>query len=344
MAEEKRGHLDKEAVLLLNRGRRGLRHLVFGRTAVIIALLAAQAGLLAAGFLRLGEYLVYGGSLLLSLVMALVVINRPGNPAKKITWIFLIMLVPVFAIPFYIYVVREIGHRLVRRRLEEIGQLIGGRAEVSEVIFISDEEAWKDFTRDHFGEAFDTSAAYMDNPLEGDNSYEVYLSDVSLQGALVTWLESIPEVRKINYSALTADMLSGANLLIAYVSLGIIVILLAVSIFLISNTVAIGISVRAEEINIMKYVGATDFFVRAPFVLEGMLIGLLGAALPLWMLFGLYNYVLRLIVESFSILSGFLDFLPVEELFAVLTPLCLMVGVGIGFLGSVTTVKKHLQV
>ena len=68
MAEEKRGHLDKEAVLLLNRGRRGLRHLVFGRTAVIIALLAAQAGLLAAGFLRLGEYLVYGGSLLLSLV------------------------------------------------------------------------------------------------------------------------------------------------------------------------------------------------------------------------------------------------------------------------------------
>ena len=139
-------------------------------------------------------------------------------------------------------------------------------------------------------------------------------------------------------------MLSGANLLIAYVSLGIIVILLAVSIFLISNTVAIGISVRAEEINIMKYVGATDFFVRAPFVLEGMLIGLLGAALPLWMLFGLYNYVLRLIVESFSILSGFLDFLPVEELFAVLTPLCLMVGVGIGFLGSVTTVKKHLQV
>ena len=229
-------------------------------------------------------------------------------------------------------------------RLEEIGQLIGGRAEVSEVIFISDEEAWKDFTRDHFGEAFDTSAAYMDNPLEGDNSYEVYLSDVSLQGALVTWLESIPEVRKINYSALTADMLSGANLLIAYVSLGIIVILLAVSIFLISNTVAIGISVRAEEINIMKYVGATDFFVRAPFVLEGMLIGLLGAALPLWMLFGLYNYVLRLIVESFSILSGFLDFLPVEELFAVLTPLCLMVGVGIGFLGSVSTVKKHLQV
>ena len=120
MAEEKRGHLDKEAVLLLNRGRRGLRHLVFGRTAVIIALLAAQAGLLAAGFLRLGEYLVYGGSLLLSLVMALVVINRPGNPAKKITWIFLIMLVPVFAIPFYIYVDREIGHRLVRRRLEEI--------------------------------------------------------------------------------------------------------------------------------------------------------------------------------------------------------------------------------
>ncbi len=81
-----------------------------------------------------------------------------------------------------------------------------------------------------------------------------------MQDALVTWLQSIPEVRKVNYSEMTANTLSGLNLLIAYVSMGIIVILLAVSIFLISNTVAIGISVRSAEINIMKYIGATDFF------------------------------------------------------------------------------------
>ena len=106
-----------------------------------------------------------------------------------------------------------------------------------------------------------------------------------MQDALVTWLQSIPQVRKVNYSEMTANTLSGLNLLIAYVSMGIIVILLAVSIFLISNTVAIGISVRSEEINIMKYIGATDFFVRAPFVLEGMLIGLIGAAVPLGLIY-----------------------------------------------------------
>ena len=94
----------------------------------------------------------------------------------------------------------------------------------------------------------------------------------------------------------------------------------------------------------MKYIGATDFFVRAPFVLEGMLIGLLGAALPLWLIYGIYNYVLNYIAERFAILSNFLAFLPVEELFGVLTPVSLLVGIGIGFLGSIVTVRKHLHV
>lgn len=227
-------------------------------------------------------------------------------------------------------------------RLEEIGQQIGARMEVSEVNFISDDEAWATFGPDYFGE--DYAVGFPENPLEGEDSYEVYLSDVSMQNALVTWLQSIPEVRKVNFSELTANTLSGVNLLIAYVSLGIIVILLAVSIFLISNTVAIGISVRKEEINIMKYVGATDFFVRAPFVLEGMLIGLLGAGIPLFLIYSLYNYALNYVVERFTMLSGFLNFLTVEQIFTVLTPVSLLAGVGIGFLGSMITVRKHLRV
>lgn len=230
-------------------------------------------------------------------------------------------------------------------RIEEIGQMIANRTEVSEVKFISDEEAWEKFAEERFGEEFEAySLGFLENPLKGDHSYEIFLSDVSMQNALVTWLESFPEVSKVNYSALTADTLSGANLLIAYISMGIIVILLAVSIFLISNTVAIGISVRSEEINIMKYIGATDFFVRSPFVLEGMLIGLLGAMLPLWLIYGIYNYALTYIAERFSVLSNFLNFVPVEEIFNILMPVSLAVGVGIGFMGSIITVRKHLRV
>jgi len=228
------------------------------------------------------------------------------------------------------------------QQIEEIGQEIAKRAEVSDVQFKSADEAWATFGPDYFGE--DYAEGFPENPLAGEDSYEIFLSDVSMQDALVTWLQSIPQVRKVNYSEMTANTLSGLNLLIAYVSMGIIVILLAVSIFLISNTVAIGISVRSEEINIMKYIGATDFFVRAPFVLEGMLIGLIGAAVPLGLIYSLYNYALNYIVERFMVLSGFLNFLSVDEVFHFLIPVSLGVGVGIGFLGSISTVRKHLHV
>ena len=228
------------------------------------------------------------------------------------------------------------------QRLEEIGQEIAKRAEVSEVQFQSADDAWATFGPDYFGE--DYAEGFPENPLAGEDTYEIFLSDVSMQDALVTWLQSIPEVRKVNYSEMTANTLSGLNLLIAYVSMGIIVILLAVSIFLISNTVAIGISVRSAEINIMKYIGATDFFVRAPFVLEGMLIGLIGAAVPLGLIYSLYNYALNYVINRFMVLSGFLNFLPVDEIFHFLIPVSLGVGVGIGFLGSIATVRKHLHV
>lgn len=228
-------------------------------------------------------------------------------------------------------------------RLDEIGQQIWKRAEVADVKFLSDDEVWATFGPEYFGE--DYAVGFPENPLEGEDNYEIFLNDVSMQSALVSWLEtSIPEVRKVNYSEMTASTLSGVNLLIAYVSVGIIVILLAVSVFLISNTVAVGISVRKEEINIMKYIGATDFFVRSPFVLEGMIIGLIGAGIPLGLIYGLYNYALNYIVERFAILSGFLKFVSAEEIFGILTPVSLLIGVGIGFLGSVSTVRKHLRV
>ncbi|MDE5867133.1 MAG: ABC transporter permease, partial [Lachnospiraceae bacterium] len=134
------------------------------------------------------------------------------------------------------------------------------------------------------------------------------------------------------------------NALIAYTSVGIIAILLAVAVFLISNTVTIGISVRKEEINIMKYIGATDFFVRSPFVIEGMLIGLIGAALPLVTIYFLYNKVMEYMVERFTMLSGLLSFLTVGEIFHVLIPVSLGIGIGIGFFGSFATVKKNLRV
>lgn len=227
-------------------------------------------------------------------------------------------------------------------RIHEIGKMIEAREEVSEIRFTSDEDNWASFGPEYFGE--DYASGYEDNPLRGENTYEVFLTDVAMQDSLVGWIQSIPEVRKVNYDESTASMLSGANLLIAYISIGIIIVLFAVSIFLISNTVAVGIAVRREEINIMKYVGATDFFVRSPFVIEGMTIGLVGAALPLIVLYFMYEYAMTYLTLNFPMLSSLLDFLSTEKVFSFLTPACFLLGVGIGFLGSVLSVRKHLKV
>ena len=227
-------------------------------------------------------------------------------------------------------------------RILEIKGDLEKRVEVSNVVYVSAEQAWEEFRMEYFGEEY--SHGFTENPLENSSNLEIYLSDVSLQSSLVTYLESIGEVRQVNRSEVTASTLSGMNTLIVYVSIGIIAILFAVSVFLISNTVMIGIQVRKEEINIMKYIGATDFFVRSPFVIEGVLIGGVGAGIPLGLLYVLYNIVVDFIVQKFSVLSAFLSFLSVQEIFKVLVPVCLVMGIGIGFLGSISTVRKHLKV
>lgn len=230
---------------------------------------------------------------------------------------------------------------LEESRKQQIGDLIVRRTEVSEVVYVSADEVWEEFRTDYLKGYED---GFTENPLADSDHYDIYLSDVSMQPALVTYLESMDGVRQVNRSELVATTLTGVNALIAYVSVGIIAILLAVSVFLISNTVMIGISVRREEINIMKYIGATDFFVRSPFVIEGMLIGLIGAALPLGAIYGMYNMVLNYVADRFPMLTTLLSFLTVEEVFGVLTPVSLGIGVGIGFLGSIVTVRRYLRV
>ena len=226
-------------------------------------------------------------------------------------------------------------------RIQQIGDEIQKRPEVSKINFISADEAWDSFKEEYLGEYAD---GFTENPLENSASYEIYLNDVSMQPALVSFLEGLDGIREVNRSEITAASLTGINALIAYASIGIIAILFAVSIFLISNTVTIGISVRKEEISIMKYIGATDFFVRSPFVIEGMLIGAIGALIPMGIIYSVYNEVIGYITGKFSNLSKLLAFLPVNEIFAKLLPGSLIMGIGIGFLGSIITVRKHLRV
>ena len=94
----------------------------------------------------------------------------------------------------------------------------------------------------------------------------------------------------------------------------------------------------------MKLIGATDFFVRSPFVIEGILLGAIGAAIPICILYFLYERIITYVIERFQNLGSFLQFLPVADVFQYLVPIGLGLGIGIGFIGSIFSVRKHLRV
>ena len=243
---------------------------------------------------------------------------------------------------------------------KEIGEQLESRDDVSEVKYVSADDAWAEFQKEYFGDNPELAEGFKDdNPLAGSDHSEVYMKTVkgdnkdliakskslsATQQDLVKFAQSLDGVRQVNKSDVVANTLSSVNMLVAYVSIAIIAILLGVSIFLISNTVTTGITVRKEEIAIMKYIGAKDFVVRSPFVIEGLIIGLFGAVIPLALLYFLYDKAVVYIMEKFSILKNIITFLPVGNVYIYLLPIGLAMGIGIGFLGSYFTVRKHLRV
>lgn len=228
---------------------------------------------------------------------------------------------------------------------KEIGKQLENAEGVLEVNYVSADDAWDSFKEEYFGESSDLADGFKnDNPLASSDNYEVYMSDVSKQKDVVEYAESLDGVRKVNKSDVVAKTLTSVNKLVGYISAAIIAILLAVSIFLISNTVTMGITLRREEIAIMKYIGAKDGFVRAPFVIEGLLIGAIGAIIPLVALYFMYDKAVSYIMTKFSLLNNIVDFLPVVEVYKTLLPVGIALGVGIGFVGSFFTIRKHLKV
>ena len=229
--------------------------------------------------------------------------------------------------------------------IKSIGDQIAKRAEVSRMEYVSAEDAWNAFKDVYFEGKEDLAQGFAgDNPLANSAHYQIYLSDVSMQNSLVTYLKTIDGVREVKESAKVANTLTDFNHLVGYVSAGIILILLCVAVFLISNSVTVGISVRKEEIAIMKLIGATDYLVRAPFIVEGMFIGLIGATIPLLLLYFMYQKIIVYIADKFNFIGSMINFVPVHTVFKTLIPVAVILSVGIGFLGSRLTIRKHLKV
>lgn len=231
-----------------------------------------------------------------------------------------------------------------QEQMEAVGALISQRPEVARIEFESADEAWEKMKEDYFGGSDMADGFKDDNPLINSSNYHVYMNDINRQSELVAYIQSLENVREVNQSEQAAKTLGSINRLVSYVSIAIIAVLLLISIFLISNTISVGISVRKEEIGIMKYIGATDGFVRSPFVLEGVVLGIIGAAIPLVGLYFGYSSAISYVLTKFNVLTGVVEFIPVGEIYHTLLPVGLGLGIGIGLVGSFLTTRKHLKV
>ncbi len=230
-------------------------------------------------------------------------------------------------------------------RIEEIGAEIQGLEHVTSVTFTSAEEAWEQYQEQYFKTNPELAEGFKDNPLANSASYTVLVDEIENQNVVVEQIEVMTNVRQVNQSSAAVKTLRSFNRIFTYVSIGIIAILLTVSTILISNTINVGISVRKDEIAIMKFIGATDAFVRAPFLVEGVSLGLIGSLIPLVILYFTYNGLIQQIMARFGVLSDMSSvLLSVNSVFTYLLPVGSLLGVGIGLVGAAMTVRKHLAV
>lgn len=226
-------------------------------------------------------------------------------------------------------------------RILKVKEEIALRTEVADIVYISPEEAWETYKQDSLSEELAETFG-SDNPLENCASLEIHLNDAASQKALVRYIEAIPEVRKVNHSDSIADSFAGIQTIVWVISGSLIVILAAVAV-LIRTTISTGIGVRREEISIMSLIGATDFFIRAPFVVEGVIIGILGIILPTGILYVIYGQVIAMLREQFETIFNRLNFLERDEIMRNFVLLALVFGVGLSFFASYVTSKRQIR-
>lgn len=232
-----------------------------------------------------------------------------------------------------------------QKQIDDIGSQMKAMPEVLVVTYTTAEKAWEEFSSQMFGDQTDLIDGFGDdNPLEGSDSYTVTLHDISQQKKVAKQIEKIAGVRQVKNAENTAKSLSSINMLIGYACASIILILVGVAIFLINITISSGIFARKEEIAIMKLIGATDFFIKAPFIIEGLIIGVIGSIIPIFLLYLVYEKVISYIVVRFSIIANLVNFLPTRHIMLYMAPTSLGIGIGIGLLGSYITTRRHLKV
>ena len=211
---------------------------------------------------------------------------------------------------------------------------------VAELKYISKEAALEIFSKDNEKEEL-FEVFKEDNPLPA--SFEITVVDIKTQSELVAEIEKLEGIDEAKYLETESETLINIRKTINYINYIVIVCLVVVGLLLMSNTIKLTVLIRKREINIMKYVGATDTFIRVPFIIEGILVGTFAAVLSVGIIWGGYDWMVDIATGATGLLSG-VNMIPVFDIIKVLLPLYLSLGVGIGMIGSAIAVRRHLKV
>ncbi len=232
-----------------------------------------------------------------------------------------------------------IDESMTEEQVEAIGQQIKAIENVEKCELETKAQALENF-KEQLGEDNEVllEGLEQDNPLR--DSYIITAKDISHTEQIITQLELIEGIVNIKGEIEVVDLLQKVTNSIQMVSLGIMAVLVLISIFIISNTIKLTVFARRKEINIMKFVGATDWFIRWPFIVEGIIIGFIGAIFALILIGYGYNYTINFIYQNTMIFQ----LRSISSLLQGLTLIFVLLGISIGTIGSAISIRKYLRV
>ena len=212
---------------------------------------------------------------------------------------------------------------------------------VNSVTFVSKEEAYNTM-KERLGKNEDAIKGFT--PDIFSVSYIVTLTDLSLNNQVYNEINELEGVREIQNKRDTIDTLSKIGNTIQIVTFTMFAILILISLFIISNTIKLTVHARRKEISIMKYVGATNGFIRTPFMIEGIIIGLISGLISVLVVGGGYNYIATRLANSDTWKQLSINLLSFGDMFGQLILVYMLLGVGIGIIGSSISMKRYLEV
>ena len=268
-----------------------------------------------------------------TIVLCLLILGMSYSIAKNIEYI-------MHQVETQLGISAYVNEEIEEARLTEIAALIKNTPHVNEVTYVSKEDALKTFAQ---GQENDTLFEQFknDNPLPA--SFEIKVDQIENQDQVVAKLSAVPELQ-VEYFKNESKIFMNVNRSIQLVSTVIIGCLVIIALLLITNTIKLTVYVRRIEINIMKYLGATDAFIRLPFVVEGVLIGIIGCMIPIYAIKEGYQFLIEVMGDSLGSFMGGMHLVPSAQIMQGLVPIFVAIGVGIGMIGSAIAIRKHLKV